>query len=173
MFLWIMTSFGTLRHVSFGTLEHCSLLTLTNQFDKCSWQSRLLLMAIKTNTHGNLDKYTWQSWQIQSTSRSSQIHIPILTNTYWNHSKCRHRNLLCVTKAKESTCWHFSCGSSLHFCFVFSSHTGRSTCVRSCDVDCSGILLITRSYAALRAADLDWIVGQGYSLGGYILEKKH
>ena len=31
----------------------------------------------------------------------------------------------------------------------------------------------TRSYAALRAADLDWIVGQGYSLGGYILEKKH
>ena len=24
----------------------------------------------------------------------------------------------------------------------------------------------TRSYAALRAADLDWIVGPGYSLGG-------
>ena len=35
------------------------------------------------------------------------------------------------------------------------------------------ILTITRSYAALRAADLDWIVGQGYSSGGYILEKKH
>ena len=35
------------------------------------------------------------------------------------------------------------------------------------------ILYITRSYAALRAADLDWIVGQGYSSGGYILEKKH
>ena len=32
---------------------------------------------------------------------------------------------------------------------------------------------VTRSYAALRAADLDWIVGQGYSSGGYILEKKH
>ena len=32
---------------------------------------------------------------------------------------------------------------------------------------------ITRSYAALRAADLDWIVGPGYSLGGYILEKNH
>ena len=31
----------------------------------------------------------------------------------------------------------------------------------------------TRSYAALRAADLDWIVGPGYSLGGYILEKNH
>merc|ERR1712004_196875 len=29
----------------------------------------------------------------------------------------------------------------------------------------------TRSYAALRAADLDWIVGPGYSSGGYILEK--
>ena len=29
----------------------------------------------------------------------------------------------------------------------------------------------TRSYAALRAADLDWIVGPGYSLGRYILEK--
>ena len=32
---------------------------------------------------------------------------------------------------------------------------------------------ITRSYAALRAADLDWIIGPGYSLGGYILEKNH
>ena len=31
----------------------------------------------------------------------------------------------------------------------------------------------TRSYAALRAADQDWIVGQGYSSGGYILEKNH
>ena len=31
----------------------------------------------------------------------------------------------------------------------------------------------TRSYAALRATDLDWIVGPGYSLGGYILEKNH
>ena len=31
----------------------------------------------------------------------------------------------------------------------------------------------TRSYAALRAADLEWIVGPGYSLGGYILEKKY
>ena len=29
---------------------------------------------------------------------------------------------------------------------------------------------ITRSYAALRAADLDWIIGPGYSSGGYILE---
>ena len=35
------------------------------------------------------------------------------------------------------------------------------------------IILITRSYAALRAADLDWIVGPGYSLGGYILEKNY
>ena len=31
----------------------------------------------------------------------------------------------------------------------------------------------TRSYAALRAADLDWIIGPGYSSGGYILEKNH
>ena len=31
----------------------------------------------------------------------------------------------------------------------------------------------TRSYAALRAADLDWIIGLGYRLGGYILEKNH
>ena len=31
----------------------------------------------------------------------------------------------------------------------------------------------TRSYAALWAADLEWIVGPGYSLGGYILEKNH
>ena len=33
--------------------------------------------------------------------------------------------------------------------------------------------MYTRSYAALRAADLEWIVGPGYSLGGYILEKNH
>ena len=30
-------------------------------------------------------------------------------------------------------------------------------------------IMKTRSYAALRAADLDWIIGPGYSLGGYIL----
>ena len=30
---------------------------------------------------------------------------------------------------------------------------------------CIVIFLGTRSYAALRAADLDWIVGPGYSLG--------
>ena len=32
---------------------------------------------------------------------------------------------------------------------------------------------LTRSYAALWAADLDWIVGPGYSSGGYILKKNH
>ena len=36
-----------------------------------------------------------------------------------------------------------------------------------------GLVLNTRSYAALRAADLDWIVGPGYSSGRYILEKNH
>ena len=35
------------------------------------------------------------------------------------------------------------------------------------------LFLNTRSYAALWAADLDWIVWPGYSLGGYILEKNH
>ena len=33
------------------------------------------------------------------------------------------------------------------------------------------LFLNTRSYAALWAADLNWIVWPGYSLGGYILEK--
>ena len=37
----------------------------------------------------------------------------------------------------------------------------------------SSPLSITWSYAALRAADLDWIVGPGYSSGGYILKKNH
>ena len=32
---------------------------------------------------------------------------------------------------------------------------------------------LTRSYAALRAADLDWIIGPGYSSGGYILGENH
>ena len=40
--------------------------------------------------------------------------------------------------------------------------------------DCQSLTLnVTRSYAALWAADLDWIVGPGYSSGGYILEKNH
>ena len=34
-------------------------------------------------------------------------------------------------------------------------------------------IIFTRSYAALRAADLEWIVGLGYSFCGYILEKNH
>ena len=34
-------------------------------------------------------------------------------------------------------------------------------------------IIYTRSYAALRAADLDWIVRPGYSSDGYILEKNH
>ena len=34
-----------------------------------------------------------------------------------------------------------------------------------------GLLVRTRSYAALRAADLDWIVRPGYSSGRYIGEK--
>ena len=42
---------------------------------------------------------------------------------------------------------------------------------------CIGLCIVpfseTRSYAALRAADLDWIIGPGYSLGRYILEKNH
>ena len=40
-------------------------------------------------------------------------------------------------------------------------------------VSSSAFVCSTRSYAALRAADLSWIVGPGYSLGGYILEKNH
>ena len=45
-------------------------------------------------------------------------------------------------------------------------------------IDCNLLVLnefflLTRSYAALRAADLEWIVGPGYSLGGYILEKNN
>ena len=40
-----------------------------------------------------------------------------------------------------------------------------------CGLGCEGeqqAILSTRSCAALRAADLDWIVGPEYSLGGYI-----
>ena len=43
-----------------------------------------------------------------------------------------------------------------------------------CDHKVSHVLFVTtRSYAALRAADLDWIIGPGYSLGGYILGENH
>ena len=34
-------------------------------------------------------------------------------------------------------------------------------------------ITITRSYAALWAADLDWIVPPGYSSGGYNLKRNH
>ena len=37
----------------------------------------------------------------------------------------------------------------------------------------SSQIIVTRSYAAFRAADLEWMVGPGYSLGWYILEKNH
>ena len=38
---------------------------------------------------------------------------------------------------------------------------------------CFNVFTITRSYAALRAADLDWIIGPGYSSGDYIFKKNH
>ena len=38
----------------------------------------------------------------------------------------------------------------------------RDLCVKQC---AHLRICVTRSYAALRAADLDWIVGPGYSLG--------
>ena len=40
-------------------------------------------------------------------------------------------------------------------------------------VDWNLLFIFTRSCAALRAADLDWIIGPGYSLSRYILEKNH
>ena len=48
----------------------------------------------------------------------------------------------------------------LHSCLVLRSF-GNELCN----------FRVTRSYAALWAADLDWIVGPGYSSGGYILKK--
>ena len=54
--------------------------------------------------------------------------------------------------------------------FIFNG--GEST-LKCTDISCSVFFIITRSYAALRAADLDWIVGPGYSSGRYILKKKH
>ena len=47
----------------------------------------------------------------------------------------------------------------LHSCLVLRSF-GNELCN----------FRVTRSYAALWAADLDWNVGLGYSSGGYILE---
>ena len=35
------------------------------------------------------------------------------------------------------------------------------------------LFVTTRSYAALQAADLYWIIGPGYSSGGYILGENH
>ena len=42
-----------------------------------------------------------------------------------------------------------------------------------CELSVDVIIIITRSYAALWAADLDWIVRPGYRLGRYFLEKNH
>ena len=59
---------------------------------------------------------------------------------------------------------------------AFSTIKVHTSICNDCIVKDFGIIksfLITMSIAALRAADLDWIVGPVYSLGGYILEKKH
>ena len=57
-------------------------------------------------------------------------------------------------------CWNF---------WVFLSKWWPRKCLESLRI----CLKKTRSYAALRAADLDWIVGPGHSLGRYILGKNH
>ena len=49
----------------------------------------------------------------------------------------------------------------------------RACCAIMLQVDTQVLFFYTRSYAALRAADLDWIVGPGYSSGRYILETNH
>ena len=66
----------------------------------------------------------------------------------------------------------FGQGTKVHLCFpmsninlIFFNICAFNFCVLN--------IFNTRSYAALRAADLKWIVGPGYSLGGYILEKNH
>ena len=48
----------------------------------------------------------------------------------------------------------------------------KSSSSVSLDQDMCCTIIHTRSYAALRVADLDWIVGPGHSSGRYILEKK-
>ena len=72
-----------------------------------------------------------------------------------------------IRKAKSLTNCQFS--STISQCEILASELFLTLCRRIYRCDC--ILLCTRSYAALRAADLDWIVGPGYSLGGTFWRK--
>ena len=74
--------------------------------------------------------------------------------------------------------WHFqgyTFKAHWHFLqnFYFAHKTIKKTCnyiLKICATRTDiGIFEGTRSYAALRAADQDWIVGPGDSSGGYIL----
>ena len=57
---------------------------------------------------------------------------------------------------------------SIFMCSVRTENLLLYLCISLCL-----IVFCTRSYAALRAADLDWIIGPGYSSGGYILGENH
>ena len=112
-----------------------------------------------------------------------QCQVIISTLYQYKHHWCGHDHpFIAFVVESESGQAEMQKAASMtrqeHACVFFQP------CAKSCSVhiatDTSSTkcilcihLLFTRSCAALRAADLDWIVGSGYSLGGYILKKNH
>ena len=64
--------------------------------------------------------------------------------------------------------WYVAC-----YCSLLECRKADNGLLELCQSILIYLFLLTRSYAALRAADLDWIIGPGYSSGGYILGENH
>ena len=90
------------------------------------------------------------------TRRSPKIFQPIGVK-HWRSFSQLEWNVKCVSKIWLTASYMQKCISNGHMI----RYQGYAS------------IMDTTSYAVLRAADLDWIVRQGYSSGGYILEKKH
>ena len=97
-----------------------------------------------------------------------------------NLEKLVNRRLVYQPKICQLHCWPKSCFTSHHMLpeiiagvQEFLDALPSLKTMFKIIIDVFKILLPTRSYAALRAADLDWIIGPGYSSGGYILGENH
>ena len=89
-------------------------------------------------------------WKKAIESKSQVLHLVWFPNICWLTRKCRSHKILYLVSANIGV----------------AQPKGRFPKKKT---DILLDFVQTRSYAALRAVDLDWIVRPGYSWGGYIL----
>ena len=89
-------------------------------------------------------------WKKAIESKSQVLHLVWVPNICWLTRKCRSHKILYLVSANIGV----------------AQPKGRFPKKKT---DILLDFVQTRSYAALRAVDLDWIVRPGYSWGGYIL----